>query len=471
MAQTEAEVAALQNGQVRKSLATTAARQLATTTKTVPQMQGITSRWLLKILPRVQVSGGTYRVNRRLSLTIGDGRVTFVQTGTQVQVIPQELREIALLRDFDDDEVLRALAGRFVQREFEPGEAIVESGTPADQICLIAHGKVNIIGAGKYGDPTVVDVLADGDQFTYHAIIESGDLWPFTAQAATHCTVLIMTQQAFEQETARSPSLQAHVDAFRAGPGRAQDRHGQAAIDLAAGHAQEDDLPGTYVDYDASPREYELSVAQTVLRVHTRVADLFNDPMNQTEQQLRLTVEALRERQEHEMINNPAIGLLNNADFSQRIHSRTGHPTPDDFDQLIATVWKKPGYFLAHPRTIAAFGRECNRRGLYPTGVDFNGHHMPAWRGIPLLPCNKIPISDAGTSSVLLLRVGEEDQGVVGLHQAGIPDEFQPSLSERFMGIDEKAIISYLVSIYYSVAVLVPDALGILEDVQIGLAE
>jgi hypothetical protein len=201
------------------------------------------------------------------------------------------------------------------------------------------------------------------------------------------------------------------------------------------------------------------------------VADLFNDPMNQTEQQLRLTIEALRERQEHEMINNPDIGLLNNADFSQRISTRSGPPTPDDFDELLATVWKEPNYLLAHPRTIAAFGRECNRRGLYPTPVELMGNHVPAWRGIPLLPCNKIPVTDTGTTSVLLLRVGEERRGVVGLHQAGIPDEYQPSLSVRFMHIDEKAIISYLVSIYYSVAVLVPDALGILENVELGLAE
>jgi hypothetical protein len=34
------------------SLATAAARNLSTTTKTAPQMQGITSRWLLRVLPR-----------------------------------------------------------------------------------------------------------------------------------------------------------------------------------------------------------------------------------------------------------------------------------------------------------------------------------------------------------------------------------------------------------------------------------
>ncbi|MFD6986213.1 hypothetical protein ACFWAX_36870, partial [Streptomyces sp. NPDC059956] len=37
----------------------------------------------------------------------------------------------------------------------------------------------------------------------------------------------------------------------------------------------------------------------------------------------------------------------------------------------------------------------------------------------------------------------------------------------RFMGISEKSIISYLVTTYYSAAILVPDALGVLENVQI----
>jgi hypothetical protein len=57
---------------------------------------------------------------------------------------------------------------------------------------------------------------------------------------------------------------------------------------------------------------------------------------------------------------------------------------------------------------------------------------------------------------------------VIGLHQTGIPDEVEPGLNVRFMNINEQAVISYLVSTYYSAAVLVPDALGILEDVEIG---
>jgi encapsulin shell SprI-like protein/NUDIX domain-containing protein len=58
------------------------------------------------------------------------------------------------------------------------------------------------------------------------------------------------------------------------------------------------------------------------------------------------------------------------------------------------------------------------------------------------------------------MRIGEEDQGVIGLHQTGIPDEYQPGLNVRFMRIDEKGIINYLVSAYYSAAGLSPTPSG-----------
>ncbi|OYE02991.1 family 2B encapsulin nanocompartment shell protein [Nostoc sp. 'Peltigera membranacea cyanobiont' 232] len=457
----------VENEHSRLSLSTAAARNLSTTTKSAPQMQGITSRWLLKMLPWVQTKGGTYRVNRRLTYTVGDGRLSFSNTGAEVQVIPQELGELPLLRGFDNVEVLNALAGRFVQQEFAPGNIIVQSGQAANQLFLIAHGKVNKISVGKYGEQPVLGVLADGDYFGGQVLLESQSSWQFTIQALTRTTVLALPQQAFRDLLNQSEALQAHVDRFRTRPQAPQNKYGEASIEVKSGHLGETELPGTFVDYELSPREYELSVAQTVLRVSTRVADLYNQPMNQTEQQLRLTIEALRERQEHELINNRQFGLLHNADLKQRIYTRTGPPTPDDLDELL-TRRRKSKFFLAHPRTIAAFGRECNRLGIYSENIDLDGSMVSAWRGVPILPCNKIPISNTQTSSILVLRTGEEDQGVIGLHQTGIPDEYQPSLSVRFMGISEKAIISYLVTAYYSAAVLVPDALGILEDVEIG---
>jgi len=455
------------NGESQLSLGTAAARQLATTTKTVPQMQDITSRWLLRQLPWVQVNGGAYRVNRRLTYALGDGRVTFTVAGAQVRVIPNELRELPMLRDFEDPDVLGAIADRFVQEEVEAGAVVAESGQPADRIVLVAHGKLNKSTAGKYQGEALLDVLADGDFFGEDEVMRPESEWRYTVKAVTACTVLSLRRQALDELIANIEDLRAHITTYQSQPQHAQNRYGEAEIALNAAHEGEVDLVGTFVDYEVTPREYQLSVAQTVLRVHTRVADLFNDPMNQVEQQLRLTIEALRERQEHEMVNNREFGLLHNCDLKERIRTRTGPPTPDDLDELMSRR-TKPQYFFAHPRAIAAFGRECTRRGVYPGTVDIGGHQLPAWRGLPIFPCNKIPISDSGTTSILVMRTGEEDRGVVGLHQTGIPDEYQPSLSVRFMGISEKAIISYLVSAYYSVAVLVPDALGVLEDVEIG---
>ncbi|MBO1071324.1 MAG: cyclic nucleotide-binding domain-containing protein [Dolichospermum sp. DEX189] len=457
----------IEGGQPQLSLSTAAARNLATTTKSAPQMQEITPRWLLKMLPWVQIKGGAYRVNRRLTYTLGDGRITFTNTGATVQVIPQELSELPLLQGFDDVEVLTALASRFVQQEFAPDDIIVQSGQPAEQLFLIAHGKVNKIGIAKYEEQPLLGALADGDHFGDQVLVESQSIWKFTVKAVTRCTVLTLPQQAFREVLNHSAALQAHIEQVITHAQLPQNKHGEASIALSSGHTGETELPGTFVDYELSPREYELSIAQTVLRINTRVADLYNEPMNQSEQQLRLTIEALRERQEYELINNREFGLLHNADLKQRLHPRTGKPTPDDLDELL-TRRRKSKFFLAHPRTIAAFGRQCNRLGIYPQNIDMDGSKVIAWRGVPILPCNKIPITKHQTSSILVLRIGEEDQGVIGLHQTGISDEYQPSLSVRFMGISDKAIISYLVSAYYSAAILVPDALGILEDVEIG---
>jgi hypothetical protein len=228
-------------------------------------------------------------------------------------------------------------------------------------------------------------------------------------------------------------------------------------------------LPQTFVDYEEWGREYRLNAVNTVLDVHTRVADLYSSPHNQTNEQLRLTIETIKERQESELINNAEYGLLNNVapDFRIKPRNALGSPTPDDLDELISKVWKEPAFFLAHPLAIAAFGREATRRGTPPPTVSLFGSQFITWRGIPLIPCDKIRVIN-GKTSILLLRTGESRQGVVGLYQPNLTGELSMGLSVRFMGINHKAIASYLVSLYCSLAVLTEDALGVLENVDVG---
>ncbi len=235
----------------------------------------------------------------------------------------------------------------------------------------------------------------------------------------------------------------------------------------ACSQRDERDLPQTFVDYDENPREYFLSAVTTVVDVHTRVSDLYSSPHDQIKEQLRLAIETIKERQEDELINNKEYGLLNNVVPAQRLKTLSGAPTPDDLDELLALVWKEPAFFLAHPAAIAAFGRECTRRGVPPPTVTLFGSPFLTWRGIPLVPTNKLEV-EKGKTNILLLRTGESRQGVVGLYQPGLSAEQGLGLSVKFMGISRKAIASYLVSLYCSLAVLTEDAIGVLENVEVG---
>jgi hypothetical protein len=98
--------------------------------------------------------------------------------------------------------------------------------------------------------------------------------------------------------------------------------------------------------------------------------------------------------------------------------------------------------------------------------VNLFGAQFLTWRGLPLIPCDKLAIKNEKTN-ILLLRTGEKKQGVIGLFQPGLPGEVTPSLSVRFMGINHKAIASYLISLYCSIAVLTEDAIGVLENVHV----
>ncbi len=234
-------------------------------------------------------------------------------------------------------------------------------------------------------------------------------------------------------------------------------------------------IPEGYVNYEANPREYVLNPISTIVKISTQVSDIYSSPYDQSEEQLRLSVECLRERQDYELINSPDYGLLTNAAKSQRIRPRNGYPTPDDLDELLTKVWKSPSFFLAHPKAISAFGRECTRRGVPPVAVSMLGSQFIAWRGVPLIPTNKLlingkldPQCEKGTTDILLVRTGEEKQGAIGLYQSDLPGEQSEGLSVRFMGIDNRGVGSYILLLYSSACILCEDAIGVLEDVEIG---
>jgi hypothetical protein len=235
------------------------------------------------------------------------------------------------------------------------------------------------------------------------------------------------------------------------------------------------EIPKGFVDYELKPREYRLNSISTIINVDTKIQDVYSSPFDQTQEQISLAVETLKERQESQLVNSDDYGLLKNVADSQRIQARYGRPMPDDFDELLSKVWKEPSFFLAHPRAVAAFQRECTKRGVPPSTVSIAGGKFIEWRGIPVIPTNKLfvdglknPTAKTGKTNILLVRTGEAKRGVIGLYQSNVPGEKSRGLSVRFRGIDDAGIASYLLSVYCSAAVLADDALAVLEDVEVG---
>eukprot|EP00456_Euglypha_rotunda_P039448 TRINITY_DN303_c0_g1_i1.p1 TRINITY_DN303_c0_g1~~TRINITY_DN303_c0_g1_i1.p1 ORF type:complete len:486 (-),score=130.83 TRINITY_DN303_c0_g1_i1:1542-2999(-) len=461
---------------LQRSVTTSVARNLANTTKTSPKMMSITPRWLLSLLPWVHVEGGTYRVNRtKVELSKAE-RIGIEFTNGVASFPAESLRSVPLFSGLPGP-VIDRMATKFATQEVSLGNKLVVEGKGGNEFFIIAQGQVEVLSKGAHGTDLRIALLTEGEFFGEVDVV-SDKPSDVTIRTITPCVLLKLSRKDLDAVLKELPNLK--TDFKNAIDGHLElrstvNRYGERNIDLVSGFAENVEIPETFVDYSANPREYSLSAVQTVVRVHTRVSDLYNGPFNQLEEQMRLTIEGIKERQEWELINSKKFGLIHSVDPAMRISTRYGAPTPDDLDDLLALVWKKPAFFLAHPKAIAAFERECTWRGVPPVTMNLFGTPVIMWRGIPIVPCDKLEIKSRyqtnlsfGTTSILLLRVGEADQGVVGLHQMGISGEIMPSLSARLMGLDSLGVASYLLTLYFSCAVLTDDALGVLENVEVG---
>ncbi|SDN64920.1 Cyclic nucleotide-binding domain-containing protein [Methylobacterium phyllostachyos] len=451
------------------SVSATAARNLATATVTSVQNAANTPRWLLRLLPFVDVAGGVYRVNRRAVVLAKPGRVELTAEGTGRAIRPGSLRSVPLFSRLGDAE-LATLAGKFKESRHQAGAVIREEGATERGLTVVADGTVELTLSGPYKGRLRQGLATKGDYFGDAGL--AGETAPAPAvKALSAVTLLTLDAAAAESEEIRSKIAQYQEERDRLkGHSNA---YGEQGIELLAVHTGEPRLPTTFVDYEVDPREYHLSTIQTILNTHTRVTDLYSNEIDQLREQIRLTVDAVKEREEWELLNNAQFGLLGEVGPRQRIPTRSGPPTPDDLDELLTLVWKKPAFFVAHPRAIAAFGREATRRGVPPVVVHLFGAPFITWRGVPLVPSDKLPIdidpvTGAQTTSILLLRVGEGEQGVVGLQKSGVTGEIEPGLSVRYMGTNDHSIASHLVTRYFSAAVLVEDAIARLDNVLLG---
>ena len=110
----------MSDSSLQRSVTTSVAKNLANTTKTSPKMMSITPRWLLSLLPWVQVDGGTYRVNRtKVELTKAERIGIEVSRGGALVPAGIAAERAALLRL--PDAIIGRMASRFKTEEVSLG--------------------------------------------------------------------------------------------------------------------------------------------------------------------------------------------------------------------------------------------------------------------------------------------------------------------------------------------------------------
>jgi hypothetical protein len=227
--------------------------------------------------------------------------------------------------------------------------------------------------------------------------------------------------------------------------------------------------------YAQSPREIKLETVQSIVKIANRVPALYSDNHDQLQAQLNVASEFICETVENLVFNHSDHGLLQDKNIPERMKFQAdGAASPDVLDELLARAWRRPDIFVMHPETLTEFRKQANGKGLTLETVDVFGSPFTAWRGLPIVPSNKLHLKaseggsknagkaskmsrvPAGTStSILLLRLGESKQGVVHLSAKGTETGPRlPSINVEFMGLSDEAVARYLLTTYSAVAVL-----------------
>ncbi len=149
---------------LQRSVTTAVARNLANTTKTSPKMMSITPRYLLSLLPWVQVDGGTYRVNRtKVELSKAERIGVDVRDGVST-IPPEALRSVPLFSKLPDS-ILARMATRFKTEEVSLGNKLIVEGEDRSKFFIIAQGQVEVLSKGIHGSNLRIALLTDGEFF------------------------------------------------------------------------------------------------------------------------------------------------------------------------------------------------------------------------------------------------------------------------------------------------------------------
>lgn len=271
--------------EISQVLSQQAARQLTTTTKSAPQMGSITPRWLLKLLPWTAISGGTYRVNRRKVVVKPEAKLHFNLIDGKISVEVKELNRLSLFNGVPH-ETLEKMISMFQEKRYSAGEQIIKHGEPGDVFFLLASGKVEVNHEGPHGEKLVLDVMGSGSHFGEMALLNDS---PRKANivALVQTIALTLNRNQFIELVKKTPSLRENIEASiheRARQHEGSNEAGEGKTNLETDHDGARTIASTFIDYEEEPREFPMSSVNAILKISTRVEDLYNNPVMQTEE-------------------------------------------------------------------------------------------------------------------------------------------------------------------------------------------
>ena len=366
-----------------QTLSVRAARTLSDPTRTAPQMLAVSPRWLLHLLPWVNVEGGTYQVNRRrIVVTQGDRVVAGIE-GDSAQLDPQALRALPLLRNADET-LLQALSGLLFEERHNANETLYAEGDPGTKLYIIVKGKVEIATTDAHGEKLRLALLRrwrllrrnrPGPRLAPHD--DGADADPDACSSPS-------SERACETLLDGAPALRAALDGLgrRAGVGGAAQRvrRGRDRRSRPTARAGPS-CRSTFVDYEENPREYALSVVQTGAAPCTPASPTSTAARStRSREQLRLTIEKRQGAPGERAHQQPGLRPARTTSRRRmRIRTRKGPPTPDDLDELLAQRLEGAGLLprpparhrgvrprVHAPRRAAADRARCSARRSSP---------------------------------------------------------------------------------------------------------
>ena len=427
--------------------------------------------WLLKMLPWVNMSSSVYKVSSinfeektsQQRLTIPKN--TNIITAADSYFLSDLLRCVSLFKPLPE-ELIQEIIKSVYQKNVKAGDIIVKQGDIGKAFYIIINGQYNVTNKTIDDKETILNSLTSGDYFGEMALLKEIPRQA-TITATTKGSLLVLNKETFEKIVSDSQLKKQLEEIFEVRKKElATIKQPNENLSFLA-QFEEPPYPDNYPNFIENSTENQLDIIQATITLNTKNND--ENYSQQLDEQLEIVAKKMEDREEWEIINNKKYGLLNNISAAMSCDAQLKPLTPDNFDDLLSLVWNKPSFFLANPKAIAVFAKECTHNSIVLETVEMFGASFITWRGVPIIPSNNMVVNNNSgiqSTSILLMRIGEKEKGVVGLYKGNSNLYKTSNLTiEPIVDANEDIISKYKITRHFSVFILALDAIAVLRNV------